>query len=77
MKSIAEHGLAIPEDISLVSFDNTYVSKITMPNLTTIGYNYKEFGESLINTAIKAIKKVKLDKVTVIDSELLIRDSCK
>ena len=77
MKSIIEHGLTIPNDISLASFDNTYVSEITMPNLTTIGYDYKRFGESLINTAIKAIKKIKVDKITLIDSEILIRDSCK
>lgn len=77
MKYIMEQGLSIPEDISVASFDNTYVSEITTPTLTTIGYNYKYFGESLINVAIKAIKKREEKKVTLIGSEILIRDSCQ
>lgn len=77
MKSIIEHGLSIPEDISIASFDNTYVSEIIIPNLTTIGYNYKNFGETLIDVSIKAIEKRKLEKVKLIDSEILIRNSCK
>ena len=77
MKSIIEHGLSIPEDISIASFDNTYVSEIIIPNLTTIGYDYKKFGETLIDVSIKAIEKRKVEKVKLIDSEILIRNSCK
>lgn len=77
MKSIIEHGLSIPEDISIASFDNTYVSEITIPNLTTIGYDYKKFGETLIDVSIKAIKKIKIDRINLMDSKILIRDSCK
>lgn len=77
MKSIIEHGLSIPEDISIASFDNTYVSEITIPNLTTIAYDYKMFGETLINTAINAIVKIKINKVTLIDTKILIRNSCQ
>ena len=64
-------------DISIASFDNTYVSEITIPNLTTIGYDYKKFGETLIDVSIKAIKKIKIDRINLMDSKILIRDSCK
>ncbi|WP_160685841.1 LacI family DNA-binding transcriptional regulator [Clostridium sp. C2-6-12] len=77
MNSIREHGLEIPNDISVVSFDNTFVSEIATPKLTTIGYDYTLFGETLIDAAISAIQKKEPPRVQLISSELIIRDSCK
>lgn len=36
MASITDHGLSVPEDISVLAFDNCAVSVETRPNLTTI-----------------------------------------
>lgn len=76
IRSIGEHGLSIPKDISVASFDNTFVSEVCIPNLTTVGYDYKNFGETLIDVAIKAIHKEEPPRVQLIKSELIIRDSC-
>mgnify|MGYP001484234527 CR=1 FL=1 len=77
MCSLREHGLEIPEDISVASFDNTFVSEIATPKLTTVGYDYKLFGETLIQVAIDAIHKKEPPRMQLIKSELVIRDSCK
>lgn len=76
IKSIKEHGLSIPNDISLASFDNTFVSEVSSPRLTSISYDYKAFGEALIQAAIDAINGKKAYK-KLINCELIIRDSCK
>lgn len=77
IRSITEHGLSIPEDISVASFDNTYISEVTIPKLTTVGYNYRMFGTEIIQTAVKAINGEETSQVVFVDTELIIRDSCK
>lgn len=52
MQCLYEHGIRVPEDISLVSYDNTYIAQTTFPGLTTIDYNYEEYGKLLIQAAI-------------------------
>lgn len=77
VRSITEHGMSIPEDLSVASFDNTFISQVCIPKLTTVGYDYQLFGEKLIDVAIKAINKEHPSRVELIKSELIIRDSCK
>lgn len=77
LRSIRKHGLDIPNDISVASFDNTFVSEVATPKLTTIGYDYELFGKTLINVAIDAIHKKKPLPMQLIKSELIVRDSCK
>ncbi|MDO5516745.1 MAG: LacI family DNA-binding transcriptional regulator [Clostridium sp.] len=76
IKSIKEHGLSIPDDISLASFDNTFVTEASSPRLTSISYDYKGFGEALIQAAIDSINGKKAYK-KLISSKLVKRDSCK
>lgn len=75
MRSIKEHGLKVPEDISLVSYDNTYMAELTNPKLTSIDYNYDEFGAKLVETAISLIEKKKTGKVRMVNPTLIIRES--
>lgn len=77
MRSIVEHGHSIPDDISIASFDNTFVSEIGSPRLTTVGYDYKLFGEKLIEVAIDAIHKKDPPRMQLIKSQLVIRESCR
>lgn len=36
MKALKEHGYRIPDDVKVVGFDNTFVSSIISPSLTTV-----------------------------------------
>ncbi|MCR5218359.1 LacI family DNA-binding transcriptional regulator [Treponema sp.] len=77
LKSIHEHNLRVPEDISVVSFDDTYIASLVTPQLTSVGYNYWEFGEKIISTAIKLIDKREVPEEIFIEPKLIIRNSCK
>ena len=57
VRTLREAGYQIPEDISVVSFDNTYIAETCMPRLTCVGYDYRMFGHLLIDTAVRAIRK--------------------
>lgn len=75
MRSIIEHGYRIPEDISVVSYDNTYVAQLMIPALTSVDYNYEEFGSKLVQTAIQAIEGKKIDTLQMVTPDLVVRES--
>lgn len=75
MKALEEHHIRIPEDISVVSYDNTYMAEIAMPQLTSVDYNYTEFGKKLVDTAISLIEGKKTSKIRMVNPTLVVRQS--
>ena len=75
--TLREAGYRIPEEISVVSFDNTYIAETCMPRLTCVGYDYRMFGRLLVDTAVCAIHGEEPPRVQMVKSRLVIRDSCK
>ncbi len=76
VKSISEHGLSIPEDISLVSFDNTFIADMGLVHITSVDYDYPAFGKALIDTCIGAVENEEMPKKQQIKSKLIVRESC-
>lgn len=69
--------IKVPEQISIIGFDNTLLSNITQPKLTTVDLNMKEIGHasaleliSLIGNETQGRKKV------ILDTRLVVRESC-
>ncbi|MCR4940532.1 MAG: LacI family transcriptional regulator [Treponemataceae bacterium] len=78
LHALAEKGYSVPKDISLVSFDNTFVSELSIPRLTSVGYNYKTFGEQLVRCAVEAAEgKAPSHSILIAPDALVIRDSCR
>lgn len=75
MNCILEHGLRIPEDISVVGYDNTLTCNVVTPKLTSIDYNYDDFAEKLIATVESVYSSVSLPPLQLIDPSLVVRDS--
>lgn len=75
VKSIREHCYRIPEDISVASFDNTFIANSGTPSLTSIGYEYTKFGDILIETAIAASQGKSIPKQQLVSPILIIRES--
>ena len=75
MRSILEHGLKIPQDISLVSFDNTYIADLMIPRLTSTDYDYEEFGKALVNRAIEEINGGERRQLITVTPSLVKRES--
>lgn len=75
INSILEHGLRVPEDISVVGFDNTDICNMTNPKLTSVDYHYDTFAEKLVTAAINAHANAGLPALQLIESQLAVRDS--
>ncbi len=78
MRAISEHNLKIPDDISIISFDDTFIASLMNPPLTSVSYNYGLFGYTIIENAIRLIqKKEDVPPVTYLQPKLIVRDSCR
>lgn len=75
VRSAAEHGYRIPQDISVVGFDNTQLAELLTPRLTSIDYDYANFGRMLVNTAIAAARGIKVPVNQKMRPRLVVRDS--
>jgi len=73
-----EAGLRIPEDLSVVGFDNIHDAALLTPSLTTIDQHISEMGALATEMLIRLIEGIPLDRDLVeIDAQLVIRNSCR
>lgn len=76
MNFVKNKGFIVPEDISLVGFDNTHSSSLSDPPLTTITQPLYEVGKEGANMLIDLLKTKKLFTMPkVLRAELVIRRS--
>lgn len=59
MRALAEHGFRIPEDISIIGFNDRPCCKITTPQLTSIDVPKYSFGVESVDSLIRLIAKSK------------------
>ncbi|MCD8501798.1 MAG: LacI family DNA-binding transcriptional regulator [Bacillaceae bacterium] len=71
-------GLSVPNDISIISFNNLMVSEISVPPMTTVDINIFGLGYEATNLLIEQITNPDMgNKNVTVPYELVIRESCK
>lgn len=76
MKTLKEHGLRIPEDISVFGFDDITYSTYVSPPLTTVHQPLEEIGKACITLLIERIKNPSAPtRKLILDFSLKIRSS--
>lgn len=77
LKAAYEMKVKIPQDISLIGFDNIIQSRYSTPSLTTISQPKREMGRSAINLLVDLIenKEDSTLKQQLFDPKLVIRES--
>ena len=75
-RALEKHNLSVPEDISVLGYDDIIVSRYLTPKLSTIAQNWERVGQTSVSQLIKLIEK---EKVTpqLLDVELMMRESFK
>jgi LacI family repressor for deo operon, udp, cdd, tsx, nupC, and nupG len=77
VKAAKAMGLRVPEDLSIVGFDNIRTSQIVEPAITTVAQPMYEIGEKAMLLLLGLIKDETLTKRQfVLEDQLIIRDSC-
>lgn len=78
VKGFSQKGLKVPDDISVVGFDNLAISQYIMPGLTTIHQNITGKGEEAVNLLFNSMSGTLQTKQEIImPISLVERESVK
>ncbi len=77
MYAMAARGIRVPEDVSIIGYDNLYAS-VAVPALTTIDMNLIEMGQKATEMAIRAsTPEAESIKTVFVPNRLIIQNSCE
>lgn len=76
LQGLLDHGVRVPEDISLMGFDDTYITTITSPQLTAVDYDYNLFAHMLVDAAIAPIDSADCPRDQLVPPSLSVKKSC-
>lgn len=87
MRAIKGSGLRVPEDVSVIGFDNTPLSRLVFPQLTTISQPIKDMADLAVELLVEKInikenQKYQKDlqpeyRRIVLETELVVRGTCQ
>ena len=76
MKIAREAGLKVPEDVSIIGFDNVIFARYMYPELSTVNFPVGEMGQMAARWILKNVyDKVDLRVQNLFEPSLVIRDS--
>jgi LacI family transcriptional regulator len=78
IRVLHDHNLRVPEDISVIGFDNIESSNYYIPRLTTIHQPIAEIGEQAARNLHRRINgDINTDSEIIIPHKLIIRESTR
>lgn len=78
IKAWKEHGIRVPEDISITGYDDLTFASYSDPSLTTIRQPTEEMGRKAVELLMQQIEgKVNNTQSLTLKHELVVRDSVK
>jgi DNA-binding LacI/PurR family transcriptional regulator len=75
IRSLHDAGLRVPEDVSVVGFDDIPAAEYYTPRLTTIRQPLQEMGRVAAQLLLKKIAGTRVPEVSRIQPELVVRES--
>jgi len=78
MRRIKETGLLIPEDISVMGFDDSAIAKVTIPPLSSVRQPLYRIGELAGKELIRLMGEKQIDaRKILLETEIVKRQSCR
>ena len=76
IRALHEHGRSVPDDISVISFDNADLAAFTVPSLTTVSFDFNEQDATAVKYLIEILKNpnMKLHQ-RILLPDLIVRES--
>lgn len=75
MKSAQGAGLVIPNDLSVIGFDDIFGAELTTPSLTTIKSPLERAGQQAVNQLMALLDGEELEQQSELRTELVLRQS--
>ena len=75
MKALDERGVSVPNDVSVVGFDDRDESPFFQPALTTVRLDFTEVGRRAVKSVLRTLRGEAPETIPIIQPELKVRDS--
>src|SRR6185436_6205660 len=75
MRTIHLHGLVVPDDISVVGFDDLLITSYARPLLTTMRQPKEQMGRRAVETLLKLFSGLETQTHIKLKAELIVRES--
>lgn len=75
MRAAKEAGIAIPNDMKVVGFDNIRLAELYTPGLTTVSYQQTDMGELAAKLLFQAINGEDPEELKVLPTKLITRET--
>ncbi len=77
MSALNDRGIAVPDDISIVGFDDNMLGQLHRPSLTTVHQDVKLKGVTAADTLLKQLAGKKTPNQIKLPTHLVIRDTVR
>jgi LacI family transcriptional regulator len=78
LRALHEAGLRVPDDVSIVGFDNTEHSRYLTPTLTTVDFKFAKQDELSVKYLVELINHPQMERhQRILMSELIVRESTR
>jgi len=75
MRVLQESDVSVPQDVSVVGYDNVAQGLRSVPPLTTVDQNIKQGGDLMVTQLLKKLAGERVDSMLT-PTELIVRGSC-
>lgn len=72
---LREHGLAVPRDLGMVTVDDDYFARSSVPPLTTVRQPTLAVGRTMTDVLVDVIEGRPVERVTILPTDLVSRGS--
>jgi len=76
LNALREAGLRVPEDVSVVGFDDSRLSSFLNPPLTTVKAPTEQVGRTAAQLLFNLLQERPAESATLLPTEIIIRRSC-
>ncbi|MGY0022398.1 LacI family DNA-binding transcriptional regulator [Streptomyces sp. YJ-C3] len=76
LRALDERGRRVPEDVSVIGFDDIPDSGSFLPPLTTVHQDFAEVGRRCVQSALRQVRESEAERgTTLVPTRLVVRDS--
>lgn len=75
LRVLNAHGIKVPEDLSVVGFDDLAIASYTSPLLTTVSQPKQQMGRLAMEILIKLLSRIDSKTNIKVEGELVVRES--
>lgn len=77
LQAVSRLGYSVPGDFSIIGFDDSIITDLTEPHISSLHYDYADYGSRLIRMAVDAIAGEDRERESVVHASLTVKDSCR